>query len=178
MILQVKPYMRAWVTDLAQKVAAAIGWPDTLKAIEIGMEYAKANPFPDDPDKVPSVPPAVEPPAAGEDKPKDTPAPAKSKNFRHLRGTYVQWDDCPRDGWPEKDNGKTVNGLLFGCLVGGEPKKIEWIPKGRENTGWQNVYGAKYGQAGWVKGARVHFEIRDINKKLRDPTYQGEMTLP
>jgi hypothetical protein len=76
-------------------------------------------------------------------------------------------------------DGKVCNGLLYGCLVGGEPRKIEWIPKGRENTGWQNAVNAgKYNQDGWVKGARVRFQIRDISGKLRDPAYAGTFVLP
>lgn len=101
--------------------------------------------------------------------------------FSHLRGTYVKWTGCDRSGWPVIDNGKTCNGLLYGCLVGGTPKKIEWIPVGRENTGWQNAVagpGSKYGQSGWVKGARVLFQIRDIHGVLRNASYQGEFTLP
>lgn len=118
---------------------------------------------------------------------------------KHSAGKYyVQWPNwCDRSGWPVGKDATGIaeqrqsedagirsgpcNGLIFGCLAGGTPRKIEWVPVSRQYTGLQNAMqdaGPKYAQAGWVKGATVHLEIRGIDGKLRDSRYQGEYVLP
>lgn len=150
MILQVKPYMRAWVTDLAQKVAAAIGWPDTLKAIEIGMEYAKANPFPDDPDNVPPAqPPAVEPPAAGDDKPQ-RPEPPVQSGARLVSvkaiGSMISVTVDGFDGWPVKGGKKDTFGkLMIGTRAKPSGEYVDALTKSQMRGGrktLENAFGS------------------------------------
>jgi hypothetical protein len=118
---------------------------------------------------VPTVPP-VAPPVAG----------ALTFSLGKARGRYVQWAPAvDRTGWGEGSQ-EGCDGLLYGCLVGGTPRKVEHIKVGKQETGLKNAYAdrndRKYNQ-GWKAGDRVLLQLRDAKGKLRSPAHQGEWTL-
>lgn len=94
---------------------------------------------------------------------------------------YINWTPgVDRTGWgvgPQKG----CDGLLYGCKVGGTPRKVEHIPVGKNRTGLKNAFqdhgDPKYNQ-GWKSGDRVLLQVRDAWGKLRSQAHQGEYTLP
>jgi hypothetical protein len=115
--------------------------------------------------------------------PPTSPETPGAVSFRYTGGRLrdVAWSpQIDRRGWPIKSvSGKDCNGLLYGCAVGGEPKKIEWIKCTAGSAHTVNAWGGsgeKYGQ-NFRAGLRVLVQVRDINGRLRDTAHAGEVTL-
>ena len=110
-------------------------------------------------------------------------APIAGLVFRWIGGRKcdVGWSpSIDRSTWPSKGvSGSECDGLIYGCPVGGTPRKIEWIKRGGQTAHTDNAWaaiGTEYGQA-LHSGQRVLLQVRDINGGLRNQSYQGEMVL-
>lgn len=127
--------------------------------------------------------------AVGQNAPPVPPGYSPGSHGAALSGRYtggrlrdVAWSPAvDRGGWPTKSvDGATCDGLLYGCEIGGGPRKVEWIKRGAQSAHTQNAWAAKqdrkYNQ-GWTGGERCRFEVRDVAGKLRDQAHAFEAVL-
>lgn len=165
----VRARYRPWVIGCLSAIAGVIGWEATIKAVDVGVKYYRDNPMP-----------AKESPAVVVTNDAPTVDIQASSFSIRIDGRYARWSGADRSGWPRKTvGGKDCNGLLYAAVIGKPPRKVEWIPVGREYTGLKNALNPaepSYYQPDMVPGARVRLEIRDVGGKLRNPAYVGEDT--